>query len=119
MALYPVPKGLNYLPYQRDAIAFALDHANCLIADEMGLGKTVEAIGLSNAAVEIRRVLIVCPASLKLNWLREWERWDTKSLSVGIVAGNEFPDTNVQVVIINYELLMRQSERLRSLTWDL
>src|ERR1700674_3033206 len=95
MALYPVPKGLNYLPYQRDAIAFALEHENCLIADEMGLGKTIEAIGVSNALPSARRVLIVCPASLKLNWQREWECWDVKHLSVGTVTGDEFPDADV------------------------
>ncbi|SRR6266567_296381 len=108
-ALYPVPEGLNYLLYQRDAIAFALDHEKCLIADEMGLGKTVEAIGMSNALPSARRTLVVCPASLKLNWQREWERWDVKHLSVGIVNGNEFPDANVQVVIINYDLLKRHA----------
>jgi SWI/SNF-related matrix-associated actin-dependent regulator 1 of chromatin subfamily A len=119
MALYPVPKSLNYLPYQRDAIAFALEHENCLIADEMGLGKTIEAIGVSNALPSARRVLIVCPASLKLNWQREWERWDVKHLSVGIVTGDEFPDANVEVVIINYELLKRHSRKLRCRTWHL
>jgi SNF2 family DNA or RNA helicase len=117
MKEYPVPKGLSYLPYQREAISFALEHEDCLIADEMGLGKTIEAIGLANVCPEIKHVLIVCPASLKLNWKREWELWDVKRLSVGIVTGNEFPDSDV--AIINYELLKRHSDRLRSHDWNL
>ena len=44
------------------------------IADEQGLGKTVEAL----AALEeddAYPAVVVCPASLKLNWQRETARW--------------------------------------------
>ena len=44
----PVPDGLNYLPYQRAGIAYALKRRATLIGDEMGLGKTVQSIGVLN-----------------------------------------------------------------------
>lgn len=53
-----------------------------LIADEVGLGKTIEA-GLIFKEMEVRqpamRVLVVCPASLKQNWIAEWKtRFNSK-----------------------------------------
>lgn len=111
------PSGLSYFPFQEQGIRFAIEHPNCLIADEMGLGKTVQAIGLVNSLPEIKTVLIVCPASLKINWLREWERWSTRSgLPVGI-ADSEFPDTDV--VILSYEALNRFFEHVHARYWDL
>ena len=64
----PKPKGLDYLPYQRAGIAYAMSRDNTLIGDEMGLGKTIQALGVVNASKQANRVLIVCPASLRLNW---------------------------------------------------
>ena len=86
----PVPEELEYLPYQKVGIAYALSRPHTLIADEMGLGKTVEALGVLNATPEARRVLVVCPASLKLNWLREAERWLVGDRTLG-VAGKDVP----------------------------
>lgn len=121
----PVPEGIDpstgkpyeYLPYQKAGIAYALKRENTLIGDEMGLGKTIQGIGVSNASPEIKNVLIVCPASLKLMWDRKWPEWDVKHLSVGVVEGNEVPDTDV--VIVNYDILDRNANAFRARTWDL
>jgi SWI/SNF-related matrix-associated actin-dependent regulator 1 of chromatin subfamily A len=112
----PAPDGLEYMPYQRAAIAFALSRPNTLIADEMGLGKTIEALGVVNADSTIQRVLIVCPASLKLNWKREAERWLTRPMQCE-VAGKSFPE-DADVVIINYERLGKWESQLAR-GWDL
>ncbi len=112
----PVPEGLAYLPYQRAGIAFALAHEHALLADEMGLGKTIQAIGLINADPSIERVLVVCPASLKLNWLRECERWLVRDLVCGVTM-RKWP-ADAQVVITNYEVLGKWSKELKG-EWDL
>jgi SNF2 family DNA or RNA helicase len=111
----PCPDGLAYLPYQRAAIAFGTGRAHALLADEMGLGKTIEALGVINADAAAQRVLIVCPASLKLNWAREAERWLVDRGPVG-VAGKTFPE-DAAVVIINYDILGKWRAKLRR-TWD-
>lgn len=111
----PGPEGCAYLPYQRAAIAFGLDRPNVLFADEMGLGKTIEALGVINADPEAQRVLIVCPASLKLNWARECERWLIDRGPIGI-AGKTFPH-EAAVVIINYDILGKWKKEL-SQSWD-
>lgn len=71
----PIPDGKSLLPYQIEGICYALERKGTLIADEMGLGKTVQAIGVINAIPDAYHVVIVCPASLILNWRRELERW--------------------------------------------
>ena len=100
----PHPPGLDYMPFQKAGIKFALERPNVLFADQMGLGKTIEAIGVINADETIHSVIIVCPKSLKLNWRRELERWLVRPLSIGIANG-VLPNTNI--VIVNYEGLLK------------
>lgn len=81
------PEGLEYLPFQKAGIEYGTKRRDVLIADPPGLGKTVQAIGLANwypAKQERIRVLIICPAYLKINWKREYEKWDTRGLTIGI-----------------------------------
>jgi SWI/SNF-related matrix-associated actin-dependent regulator 1 of chromatin subfamily A len=87
----PVPAGLDYLPYQKGGIAFAQSREGTLIGDEMGLGKTIQAIGIINLDPSIKRALIVCPASLKINWSRELKKWLARPLTVGIADGKTWP----------------------------
>jgi SWI/SNF-related matrix-associated actin-dependent regulator of chromatin subfamily A-like protein 1 len=114
----PVPAGLEYLPFQRAGIAYASGRPNCLIADEMGLGKTIQAIGVINLDRGIRSVLVICPASLKINWQRELERWLARPLRVAIANGTLAPEAT-NVWITNYDMLGKHREALRSQTWDL
>ncbi|HWX45273.1 MAG TPA: DEAD/DEAH box helicase [Solirubrobacteraceae bacterium] len=61
-------------PFQRAGVSYLLSQRRAFLADEQGLGKTIEAL----AALEsdgAYPAVVVCPASLKLNWLREIERW--------------------------------------------
>lgn len=112
----PCPAGLSYLPYQKAGIVFGMHRPGTLIGDEPGLGKTIQAIGISNADPNVRKVLIVCPASLRLNWLREWQKWDTKDLMCGMANGS-WPYSDV--VIINYDILEKFSDQIRRQDWDL
>ena len=113
----PCPKGLAYLPYQRAGIHFASTREATLFGDEMGLGKTIQAIGVLNTDQTLRRILIVCPASLKMNWQRELRKWLTRELSVLIVDSSWWP-SGFDINIINYDILAKYHERLRSEEWD-
>ena len=57
-------------PHQEEAVKFLLSRKKCVLADDMGLGKSCE---VTVAAIEgnFDAVLIICPASLKTNWLEE------------------------------------------------
>lgn len=61
-------------------------------------------------------MLIICPASLRINWRREFEKWDVKDLYVSI-AQKEFPTADV--VIVNYDILKKWRKEVREIEWDL
>lgn len=113
----PAPRDLNYLPFQKAGIKFASEHANTLIADDMGLGKTIQALGLINNDSNIRKVLVVCPASLKRNWEKEARKWLVRDMSVQVIR-KEW-DGSADVVIVNYDILKKYADEIRSIQWDL
>lgn len=61
-------------PFQRAGVAYLLEQRRAFLADEQGLGKTIEALATLEADGAYPAI-VVCPASLKLNWMREIERW--------------------------------------------
>jgi len=114
----PRPDGLDYLPFQRAGIAWALDREAALIADEMGLGKTIQAIGLINADPSIRSACIVCPLLVKLNWRNELKKWMVRDLRIGLATAKEWPD-DADIVIVHPNVLWKWREQIRGRTWDL
>ncbi len=100
-------------PYQVRGVAFLASAGRAVLADDMGLGKTLQAIAASVWLSEyegVRRVLIVCPASLKHQWAREIERFTGHQAVV--VQGNAKARKALyrqpaRYVICNYELVLR------------
>jgi SWI/SNF-related matrix-associated actin-dependent regulator 1 of chromatin subfamily A len=96
-------------PFQADGVQFIFNkHGRVLIGDEMGLGKTVQALAYLRINPTLRPALVVCPASLKLNWKIEALKWcpdDKDKIYVIDSKVNELPKDGI--TIINYELLKR------------
>lgn len=96
-------------PYQKQGVAYSLQKKKLIIGDDMGLGKTVQAIATLTAG-EAKCILIVCPATLKENWKREWKAWADKD---AIILSSRTKKTWPQyfkvglskVFICNYESL--------------
>lgn len=61
--------------YQEWGVKYILHQKNVLLGDEMGLGKTVQAIAsmVSLKNVGAKHFIVVCPASVIINWCREIE----------------------------------------------
>lgn len=102
-----IPTLVPLFGFQRVGVEFALAAGGrALIADEMGLGKTAQGIGAALMLRQhfgARRVLTVCPASLKINWAREWIRF--AGLEPTIWHGQKrIGDLDAQVHIINYDI---------------
>lgn len=121
----PIAEGLAYLPFQRAGIAFALGRPACLIADEMGLGKTWQAAGVINADATIRRVLVICPASLRLNWSRELQRILARPLSVALVGTQEAaalsydpPAGSVFAAVVTWDSASKLRTAIDAQQWD-
>lgn len=73
-------------------------------------GKTIEAIGVMNLDPATKRVLVVCPASLKIVWKRELEKWLVHDLTVEIASSREPFPCHADVVVINYDILSKFRE---------
>lgn len=112
----PVPDGLDYFAFQRAGIKYALSTDNVLIADEMGLGKTIQAIGVINKE-KPKKVLIIVPATLRLNWMRELKRWLVDDYSISMIDGKA--NFKADIVVINYDRLVKHKEELLSYSYDL
>ena len=106
-----MPKYAPY-PYQEDGITKTLSMKRCINGDEMGLGKTGQAI-VSVARAKATPCLVICPASLKINWQREVENFtDLRPLILNDAIKSTFPyfigQMNLyDVVIVNYESLRK------------
>ena len=89
------------LSHQKEAIEKLVGSRRYILADDMGLGKTTSTI---IAALETgsKKILIVCPASLKINWQREIENYSDRS--VYICEGKKF-STEHDFVIVNYDII--------------
>ena len=77
-------------PYQYEGVKFLRERENALLADEMGLGKTVQtAVALQSLFLQksCHRALVVCPASLCMNWELELKRW-TSNLQIRAAQGH-------------------------------
>ena len=92
-------RGWKAFGHQEEGIKFLLKNQKCILADDMGLGKTYQSIV---AALESgsERILIICPSSLKINWMREIQNFCDE---VSIIKGTYWnPD---KFTIINYDIL--------------
>ena len=76
-------------PYQEFGVRYILRQGNVLLGDEMGLGKTVQAIAamVSLNALGATHFMVVCPASVLVNWRREIEQFS--DLAVTLIRGGD------------------------------
>ena len=91
-------------PYQAAGYGEIAHRKNVLLADEQGLGKTLQVIFFIQNYQEFRRRIIVCPASLKLNWAREFKKWADMDTFVVRTGKDRFPK-DASTIIVNYDLL--------------
>jgi SWI/SNF-related matrix-associated actin-dependent regulator 1 of chromatin subfamily A len=89
------------LEHQKEAIQKLVENKKFILADDMGLGKTTSTI-IAALEANSKKVLIICPATLKINWKREIENYSDKSIY--IAEGKNF-NTDADYVIINYDII--------------
>ncbi len=89
------------LSHQIIAIENLTGSKRYILADDMGLGKTTSTI-IAALETGAKRILIVCPASLKINWQREISNYTNRS--VYIAEGKNF-SLEHDFVIVNYDIL--------------
>jgi hypothetical protein len=120
-------------PHQIEAALFALRSPvskGVILADEVGLGKTIEAgVLLCQLWAERKRKLIViCPASLRKQWSLELEEkfnlpsvvLEARSYKSLVNQGVDNPfDLKNSVIICSYNFASRMKEKVRSVNWHM
>jgi hypothetical protein len=96
-------------PFQGAAVRYAVRARRTFLADEPGLGKTLQALASVRSADAVP-ALVVCPASLRLNWLREAARW-LPDLPARVV-NPDGPVLDAAVNVVSYDVLHRLCEPL-------
>ena len=74
-------------PFQRIGVEFLKNNYHALLADEMGLGKTVQAL-IAFKELKLKSGLIICPASVRLNWRREISDWGLDNGMFDVISYN-------------------------------
>lgn len=129
MSLFDASVDLN--PHQIEAAMFALNSPlskGAILADEVGLGKTIEAgiVLCQFWAERKRKLLIICPASLRKQWQMELEEkfnlpavvLDSRSYREFVKQGQQ-PFNQKQILIVSYHFASRMKEDIRAVDWNI
>ena len=108
---------MQLFKHQTEGITFLKKKGKAILGDDMGLGKTRQAIIAAGETAE-GDILIVCPASLKINWKREINMvYPEDEVFIFGMDGDTIPP-NSAWHIINYDVLEKYFEKLDIHDWD-
>lgn len=102
----PLPPTRELWPFQLADLEYALARRHTLIGDQPGLGKTPTAIGFANA-IAAKRVLVICPASIRLQWCERIAQWTTMDWPYSIypiLKGSHGVSPTANWMVVSYEL---------------
>lgn len=117
-----IPLKVTLREYQRGGVAYNLKNKKVIIGDDMGLGKTGQAIAtIVGADILFQQTglepvypcLVICPSSVKLNWVSQWLFWTGRSQTMVLednVKKNYqlYWETGMaKVFIVNFESLKK------------
>lgn len=101
---------VDLFPFQRAGVKYATQVKKVLIGDDMGLGKTFQALATVHAA-KLERVIVVCPASVKIGWGRAIATSTGSSFSLwNGTAGS----SKVKFIVINYDNIKKHARALKA-----
>jgi SNF2 family DNA or RNA helicase len=119
----------NYYPHQIEGVRKMAYIGSFLLADEMGLGKSLQALTVAAIDFELgkaKRVIVVCPVSLKWNWQDECEKFT--NFKAMVLDGTpreresqiqEFDAYGYDILIVNYEQVKAHLKELNALKFDI
>ncbi len=125
-----ISDSIEYYDHQIEGVRWLLRHPRALLTDDMGLGKSMQ--GLTKFVCDVVRgwstkLIVVCPVSLKGNWVDEIAKFTT--LPSTVIQGTPMvrqkqilqfaSDSGPRVLIINYELLMKHVRELNSIGFEM
>ena len=105
-APYPEWGGNTPSPYQHAAVEYRAQRRHGLIGDAPGVGKSAESLLYGNL-IGAEYTLVVCPAALRLNWVREIKMWSsTEGATIyPVLKSRDGVSLNHNYVVLSYDLL--------------
>lgn len=110
------PELVQPFSFQIEDAKWLASKASAFLANEMRVGKTPSAIRAMDM-LGLENILIVCPASVRVNWARELQRFSPLDRPTQVVFPGMRPNTS-GTVIISYDMLVTHKDLLKSVTWD-
>lgn len=104
-------------PFQIRGAEFLAAHHQGFNADDMGLGKSGQGVCASDA-VGAKSILVLCPASVRANWEREFERFSPMDRPVGLIYTAKDPIVHPGVTVCSYDLAIPLYRELMKREWD-
>lgn len=117
------PPDLALWDFQKADIEYALRRKHTLIGDQPGLGKTPVAICYANE-ISAKRVLVICPANIRLQWVRRIREWTTMTWPYTVHAvlnGRHGIHPTAEWTVVSYDLARTEAigKALAKGTYDL
>ena len=103
-------RGMQLYPFQKVGVKYAVENKNVIIGDQPGLGKTASAINAIHHQ-DAYPCLVVCPATLKEHWKREWKQWLPRKTCK--IQSSKDIDFNCRVSVINYSILWKYRKNIK------
>ena len=100
---------MELFDYQRDGVEFLKANQHAMLFDEPGLGKSAQAC-VAWKELGLKRVLVICPASVKSVWKNEVVKWG---------AQPKWDGTKSRLEIVSYEGAVKNSGMLSISQFDL
>ena len=96
--------------YQMDYLYYAINHGNHVNGSSVGVGKTLSSIFYAEI-LDLFPCMVVCPASVKSGWLREWKETNPNRQVSIISTTSPAEDFDADVLVINYDILGKRTEK--------
>lgn len=101
-----VPEDEELAPFQIAGVEYALRRMCTLFGDVPGLGKSPEAIAVCNE-IGAKRVLVLCPANIRLQWVKVIRRWTTMKYPYTVypvLHGRHGVNPSANWTVVSYDL---------------
>lgn len=106
------------LPYQITGSDWLAGKTQAFLADDMGLGKSAQVVRAADL-VGADDILVLCPASVRVNWTREFWKWSPMDRPCFVITSGKDPIPTHGVVVCSYDLAVPLAAKLKARTWDI
>lgn len=110
---------LQPYPYQIKGAQWLASKSQALLADWMGLGKSAQAVHACDL-VGAKRILVICPASVRANWKREFFRFSPLDRPITVMMPGDSTIPISGVLVMSYDMAANPAirKRLMEQPWD-